>query len=138
MIGLFLTALLVYAIELSHNTIYYFLRGCYQKIYKNLFTSLQSSLSEEILTIKKECLDKNSSGLFIQRITSDTSSLATLFKDLIQVLGQLLSDIGIFVTIFILNKIAFLYFVICTLIIFIIALYKEKNYSMEILYVDSR
>ena len=32
MIGLFLTALLVYAIELSHNTIYYFLRGCYQKI----------------------------------------------------------------------------------------------------------
>lgn len=131
MIGLFLTALLVFCIELSHNTIYYFLRGCYQKIYKNLFTELQSSLSEEILTIKKECIDKNSSGLFIQRITSDTSSLATLFKDLIQVLGQLLSDIGVFITIFILNKIAFLYFVLCTIIIFIIAIHKEKNYSIK-------
>ena len=131
MIGLFLTSLLVFIIELSHNTIYYFLRGCYQKIYKNLFTGLQSSLSEEILAIKKECIDKNSSGLFIQRITSDTSSLATLFKDLLQVLGQLLSDVGIFVTIFILNKIAFLYFVLCTVIIFIIALHKEKNYSIK-------
>ena len=131
MFGLFLTALLVFLIELSHNTIYYFLRGCYQKIYKNLFTGLQSSLSEEILTIKKECIDKNSSGLFIQRISSDTSSLATLFKDLIQVLGQLLSDIGVFVTIFILNKIAFLYFVLCTIIIFIIALHREKNYSIK-------
>ncbi len=131
MMGLFLTAILVFAIELSHNTIYYFLRICYQKIYKNLFTGLQSSLSEEILSIKKECIDKNSSGLFIQRITSDTSSLATLFKDLIQVLGQLLSDIGVFVTIFILNKIAFLFFVLCTIIILTIALYKEKNYSIK-------
>ena len=101
MIGLFLTALLVFIIELSHNTIYYFLEGCYQKIYKNLFTGLQSSLSGEILAIENECLDKNSSGLFIQRITSDTSNLATLFKDLIQVLGQLLSNIGIYVTIFV-------------------------------------
>ena len=131
MLGLFLTASLVFVIELSHNIIYYFLRGCYQKIYKNLFTGLQTSLSEEILTIKKECIDKNSSGLFIQRITSDTSNLATLFKDLIQVLGQLLSDIGIFVTIFILNKIAFIYFVLCTIIIFIIALHKEKRYSIK-------
>ena len=131
MIGLFFTALLVFVIELSHNTIYYFLQGCYQKIYKNLFTGLQSSLSEEILTIENECLDKNSSGLFIQRITSDTSSLATLFKDLIQVLGQLLSDIGIYITIFLLNKIAFLYFIICTIIIFLISIQKEKRYSSK-------
>ena len=29
MLGLFFTALLVFIIELTHNTIYYFLRGCY-------------------------------------------------------------------------------------------------------------
>lgn len=131
MLGLFLTALLVFVIELSHNTIYYFLEGCYQKIYKNLFTGLQSSLSGEILAIENECLDKNSSGLFIQRITSDTSNLAMLFKDLIQLLGQLLSDIGIYVTIFVLNKIAFLYFIVCTIIILFISLQKEKRYSSK-------
>ena len=43
----------------------------------------------------------------------------------------MLSDIGVFVTIFILNKIAFLYFVLCTIIIFIIALHREKNYSIK-------
>lgn len=131
MLGLFFTALLVFFIELSHNTIYYFLEGCYQKIYKNLFTGLQTELSREILTIENECLDKNGSGLFIQRITSDTSNLSTLFKDLIQVLGQLLSDIGIYITIFVLNKIAFLYFVFCTIIIFYIAYQKERRYSLK-------
>ena len=125
--GLLLTALLCYTIELIHNVIYLLLRNCYKKVYKYLFTGLQASLSEEIITIKKECLDKNSSGLFIQRITSDTSILASLFKDLIQNSGQLLADIGVFVTIFILNKIAFLYFVICTIILFMISVYKEKR-----------
>ena len=129
MLGLFLSALIVFVIELSHNTIYYFLEGCYQKIYKNLFTILQSSLSEEILTIENEGLDNNGSGLFVQRIANDTSNLATSFKDLIQVLGQLLSDIGIYITIFILNKFAFLYFIICTIIIFYISLQKENRYS---------
>lgn len=131
LIGLLIIGLLVYIIELSHNTIYYFLEGCYQKIYKNLFTKLQSSLSNEILTIENECIDKNSSGLFIQRITNDTSNLASLFKDLIQVLGQLLSDVGIYITILIVSKIAFIYFVICTIVIFFIALQKEKRYSMK-------
>ncbi len=129
--GLLFTAFIVFVVELSHNTIYYFLNGCYQKIYKNLFKDLQSELSEEILKIENECLDRNSSGLFIQRITSDTNNLATSFKDLLSVLGQLLSDIGIYITIFILNKYAFLYFVICTVIIFAIALKKEKRYSQK-------
>lgn len=129
--GLLFTALIVFAVELSHNTIYYFLNGCYQKIYKNLFKGLQSELSEEILKIENECLDRNSSGVFIQRITSDTNNLASSFKDFLSILGQLLSDIGIYITIFILNKYAFLYFVICTVIIFIIALKKEKKYSQK-------
>ncbi len=127
----FLTGLVIYIIKLAHNADYYFLRGCYQKIYKNLFTGLQSKLSEEILTIKKDCLDKNSSGLFIQRITNDTSVLATLFNDLIFVVGQLLSDVGVFITIFILNKIAFIYFMFWTTLIFIISLNKEKKYVLK-------
>ncbi|MBO5349531.1 MAG: ABC transporter ATP-binding protein [Clostridia bacterium] len=131
MLGLLITGIIVFVIELSHNTIYYFLNGCYQKIYKNLFKGLQSDLSEEILKIENECLDKNSSGLFIQRITNDTNNLATSFKDFLSVLGQLLSDIGIYITIFILNKYAFIYFIICTIIIFFIALKKEKKYSQK-------
>lgn len=130
-LGLLFTALIVFLIELSHNTIYYFLEGCYQNIYKKLFIDLQTSLSEEILRIENSCIDKNGSGLFIQRITSDTSNLATLFKDLLSVLGQLLSDIGVYITIFILNKYAFLFFVLCTIIIFLIALQKEKRYSLK-------
>lgn len=131
MLGLLIIGIIVFVIELSHNTIYYFLNGCYQKIYKNLFKELQSDLSEEILKIENECLDKNSSGLFIQRITNDTNNLAISFKDFLSVLGQLLSDIGIYITIFVLNKYAFIYFVICTIIIFFIALKKEKKYSQK-------
>ena len=131
MLGLLIIGIIVFVIELSHNTIYYFLNGCYQKIYKNLFKELQSDLSEEILKIENECLDKNSSGLFIQRITNDTNNLAISFKDFLSVLGQLLSDIGIYITIFVLNKYAFIYFVICTIKIFFIALKKEKKYSQK-------
>lgn len=131
MLGLLIIGIIVFVIELSHNTIYYFLNGCYQKIYKNLFKELQSDLSEEILKIENECLDKNSSVLFIQRITNDTNNLAISFKDFLSVLGQLLSDIGIYITIFVLNKYAFIYFVICTIIIFFIALKKEKKYSQK-------
>ena len=126
--GIIFIGLIIYAIDMSRNTIYYFLRGCYQRIYRYIFNGLQTTLSEEILKIKKECIDKNSSGLFIQRITNDTGNLAALFNDLIQLLGLLLSDIGVFVTVFILNKITFVYFVISTIFIYLISLYSEKKY----------
>ena len=129
--GVFIIGAITFGINMSRNISYYLLRGCYQKIYNNIFNGLQTTLSEEILSIKKECIDKNSSGLFVQRITNDTGTLAGLFNDLIQLIGQLLSDLGVFITVFLLNKIAFLFFVICTIIIYIVSLYSEKKYIIK-------
>ena len=136
--GVFIIGAITFGINMSRNISYYLLRGCYQKIYNNIFNGLQTTLSEEILSIKKECIDKNSSGLFVQRITNDTGTLAGLFNDLIQLIGQLLSDLGVFITVFLLNKIAFVFFVICTIIIYIVSLYSEKNILLRIKYIEKK
>lgn len=113
-------SLIILAVELLRNGMTYFVRYFSQTIYRETFTKIQSALGKEILTLENKTIDNNSSGLFIQRLTNDASKIADIFNVLNIYLGNIITDIGIFIAIFIINKVFFCYLIIMLLIIYLI------------------
>ena len=113
-------ALILLLTELFRNCVVYLTNFFSQKIYRETFISVQSDLGYEILKLQNKCIDDNSSGVFIQRLTSDTSNIADVFNVLNIYLTHVLTDIGIFAAIFFINKKVFLFVLVMTIIIYLI------------------
>lgn len=107
-------------LELLVNIVRYCSNYFSQKIYRESFIAVQTDLGSEILKLENKCIDANSSGVFIQRLTNDTSNIADVFNVLNIYITNILTDIGIFGAIFIINIKVFLFIVIMMSIIFAI------------------
>lgn len=125
-----LISLVILGVELSRNISNYFVRLFSQVIYRETFTKIQSSLGKEILKLENKTIDEHSSGVFIQRLTNDTSKIADIFNVLNIYLTNIITDIGIFVAVFIINKIAFLYLLIMIISIYYVE-HKRVKYFNE-------
>ena len=117
---LILSAIVVFIIELILYVMIYFKGFFYQKIYQKTLISIQKSLTKEILNLEVQEIDKNSSGLFINRLNKDTQDIAGLFMEYAYWLSYIITNVGVLVTIFILNKYLFIYAVITSLIVYFI------------------
>lgn len=115
-----LMSLVILVVEISRSTSNYFLRLFSQIIYRETFTKIQSALGKEMLKLKTKTIDENSSGVFIQRLTNDTSKIADIFNVLNMYLGNIITDIGIFIAIFIISKTAFFYILAMIIIIYFV------------------
>jgi ABC-type multidrug transport system fused ATPase/permease subunit len=91
-----------------------------QRIHREGFKRIQIHLGQEILKIENKCLDASSSGVFIQRLTADTTRIADVFTVLFIHLTNIISDIGIFGAVFIINKPAFFYLLIMVILLYIV------------------
>ena len=128
---LFISIILL-LVELTRNFMYFFTRYFSQIIYRETFIKIQTNLGEEILKLENECIDNYSSGVFIQRLTSDASKIADIFNILNMYLSNIITNIGIFIAVFIINKIAFIYLIFMIVIIYLIEstrvrIYNEKD-----------
>lgn len=117
-------------VEILRNFVNFTTAYFSQVIYRETFTKIQSSLGAEILRLENKALDDNSSGVFIQRLTNDTSRIAEIFNVLNMHLSNIITDIGIFSAVFIINKIAFLYLVVMVFTIYIVEK-RRVNFIME-------
>ena len=117
---LILSAIIVFFIDLLLYAMVYFKGFFYQKIYQKTLISIQKSLTKEILNLEVQEIDKNSSGLFIDRLNKDTQDMAGLFMEYAYWLSYIITNVGVLVTIFILNKYLFMYAVITSLIVYFI------------------
>jgi len=112
-------SLMILFVNLIVNTMHYIIRRCSIKIYANTLSLLEVDLGKNILKIENECLDTKGSGLFIQRLTNDTSRLADIFGFLIERISNIIKCIGILVAILIVNKIVFIYILMTLIILYI-------------------
>ena len=87
-------------------------------LFRKTYVDLQTALGKEILKIENKDINKSGSGLFIQRLTNDTSIISTIFSKLLDYITSIITNIGIFLAIFIINKIIFIFIIILTLIIY--------------------
>ena len=117
---LILSALAVLIIELVLYTMYFFKGKFYQKVYQKTLVNLQVDVARETLKLEVEEIDKSSSGLFIDRLNKDTSEISGMFMEYTYWISKVLSNIGVLVSILILNKYLFIYAIITAVLIFMI------------------
>lgn len=122
-------AVVLCLVELSRNFVNRFAQYYAQVIYRETFIELQTALGEEIMKLETSVIDQQSSGVFIQRLTNDTSRLASVFNVLNQYLSNILTDFGIFVAIFIINIWAFFYLIFVVFILFLIEKKRTNTYN---------
>ena len=100
-----------------------------QVFFRGTFKKIQTAVSKEILKIKVADIDKNSSGVFIERLNADCSELSHIFTIGVGHLTGLLTNIGVFIAVFIINKWAFLYYLFCSVVVTVIYVVKVKAFN---------
>ena len=124
---LFIATIMVLIINIITHLFRVLLRRNTQIFFRGTTRDLQIALGKEILKIEVSEMDKNSTGLFVQRLGSDTDELSRIFTMGMGHLTGILTDIGIFVAVFIINKAIFLFYLFASLILTTIHLIKVKK-----------
>lgn len=101
----------------------------YQKIIKKIHLNIQSNLGAEILKLNNKTLEENGSGIFIQRLVGDTRQISTIFTDSIKYLNDIISNVGILVTFFVLSKIIFLFVIFSFSIRLVLEIIRINRYN---------
>lgn len=110
----------ILVVELLRNFANYITGYFRQQIYRETYSKIETTLGAEILKIENQSLDEKGSGLFIQRLTNDASKIADIFVVLNIYLTNILTDIGIFLAVFIINKVVFFYLLLTICTIFVV------------------
>lgn len=122
-------AIVLWFIENIRNFINFKSRNYSQIIRRKSFEKIQSELARSILKLENKIIDKNGSGVFIQRLIGDTSKLSDVFTYITYNLTNVITDIGIFIAILIINVYAFLFLSFFTVLIYVCNHKKAKKYT---------
>lgn len=112
-----LIALVIMIIDGLSSLFNYIGRRCSIAMHKSTLSLLETDLARNVLKIENKCLDKNGSGVFIQRMTNDTLRLSEAFNSVIAMFSELIRYIGILIAIFVVNKLIFIYVLAMLLIL---------------------
>ena len=118
-------------LDLLRNMLNYFSRYYSMIIFRESFIKIQTALGKNILRLENKIIDSNSSGVFIQRLTSDTSRLADIFNVLNLYLSRILINFGIFIAVFIINFWAFIYLIVMVLVLYLIERRRVRIYNSK-------
>lgn len=124
-------SVVLFLLESLRNGINYVVSYCAQKTYRKTLLNIQYALGQDILKLTNNSIDSNSSGVFIQRLTGDVSRLSDMFNVLNMFASQIFLDIGIFFTIFFINKVVFLYIAIMTIATSILEVSRTRAVNRE-------
>ena len=128
--NLMLVAIIIFFIEILRNVILYFFRKIFELYSISATTNAQIKMFEETLKIKTIVVEDNTTGMFIDRINNDTEDIINTFSNLCSVFINMISNIGVFLAVFVINKYMFIYFVISFIIIVMIE-NKKNNICYE-------
>lgn len=133
--NLYLELLIASLIVLIINCIaainHWVLRKNTQIFFRGTTKNIQMNAAKEILKIEISDIDKQTSGTFIHRINNDTDEMSKIFTRGMGFLTNILTDLGIFIAIFIINKIVFIFYLMSSIILTLIHLYKVRKYNEE-------
>ncbi len=110
----------------------FFTRRNHQYFSKGTMKNIQMKLGKEILKISQNDIDKNSSGMFIQRIINDTEKMADFisWKGLDN-LRLIFGNIGALFATFVINRQVFLYYLFVSIILTILNIEKTRKYGQK-------
>lgn len=136
---LLLATIVVLVINTITHLFRILLRRNTQIFFRGTTRDIQVDLSKEILKIEVKEIDKNSTGYFTQRLGADTDEMSRIFTTGMGHLTGILTDIGIFVAVFVINKTIFLFYLIASIILTILHFTKVKKVGeRDIIYRKQR
>lgn len=135
---LMIVAIIMFSVEMLRNVVTYFLRKYFELYSIKATTNAQIKMFEETLKIKTAEIEDNTTGMFIDRINNDTEDIVTTFSHLCTVIINIISNLGVFLAVFVINRYMFLYFVISFIIIVIIEnkrtnIYYERTKKLRLI-----
>lgn len=125
---LIIISIVIFLVEQLNNISSYLIDKYSQLIYRESSSKTQLELGKSILKLENKTIEKYGTGVFIQRITGDASKLAEIFNVLNECLYGIISSIGIFCAVFLINKIAFIYLLTTIVILFLIERKRVEKY----------
>ncbi len=128
---LIITSLIVFAISIALYICFFFKGFFYRKIYNKTMNLLKIDVAKNILMLEISDIDRESSGLFIDRLNNDTEEISGVFMEFAYWLSYVITNIGVLVTIFFLNRIVFAFSFITSLVTYLIRK-KRINKGYEI------
>lgn len=117
---LILTGALVLLLNSSVEGFALFKSIFYRKIYNITIEAIKMDLTKSILSLEVEEMDKSSSGVFIDRINKDTEEISGVFMEFAYWISYVISNMGVLVTIFVINKYMFVYSSITAMVCYMI------------------
>ena len=109
----------------------YVANRCYNIVYNKTLTNLERALVDGALRITNGCIDEKGTGLFIQRLTVDTSALATGFNTLADLFSQMFNYVGILAAILVASPPVFLVVLILICIQSLLELKRAKQMKKD-------
>lgn len=114
------TGLAVLGIQLGTHLLGFLKVFFYRGIYDITIESLKTDLTKSVLNLEIKELEKTSSGFFIDRINNDTDEVSGVFMEFAYWISYVISNIGVLVMIFILNKYVFVFSIAATIICYLV------------------
>ncbi len=105
-------ALFIFVVRVVEDLLRFISRIVYEKFIIKVNYTIQKEVMLETFKLSCKCYDDSGTGLFIDRLRHDTSNIISVFSDIANILIELLTNIGILVVLFSINKIMFIFFII--------------------------
>ena len=124
-------ALALLIIQLLRNLFLVISNQGYNRLYRRVLTALEDDLVRNVLKIEIRCMDEKGSGLFIQRLTTDTGRIAAGFNSLADMITQILNYVGIMIAMLLVSPLMFLLVLALMAVQSLIELYRTKRLKKD-------
>ncbi len=105
-------ALTLLLVQLLRNLFIVSSNQGYNRAYMKTLSTLEKDLVDNVLRVESRCMDEKGSGLFIQRITSDTGRIASGFNSIADMVTQVLNYVGVLCAMFLVDPLIALFVLI--------------------------
>ncbi len=116
---LFQIALLIFTIEICRNFFIFFSKQSLLKYFRESMKILKMLALRAVLHIKNKNLDEISSGVIIDRVNKDCSKMADIIPTIVDNSIGIITNLGVLVTIFFINKILWIFLISGAIIVYI-------------------
>lgn len=123
---IYITIILV-LIRVFSTIINYFRYSSNYKIYNNILSNLRKDTLKRIHLLTNHTLDNNSVGLFVKRVKNDSETISLTYWRISNDIKSIISTIGIFIAIFIINKAVCFFALLYLLLIIILDNYNQSK-----------
>lgn len=117
----------IFIIGFVKETNWYLLGVTCRKVRLNIISEIKMISSKNILELSEKTIHESGSGTFIDRLTKDTENMADMYTHGTGYIANTIANLGIFVTLFVINKIVCLYYIVTSIVLTLVHLLRNKK-----------